>query len=222
MPKHFAPWPSPMAMPGRSNCVTRKPAERHDRYAVTPTFVTLKRTTISAYQVGERLARSIYLSGISLVFAIAIAIPLGVYQAVKRNTIGDNIATSLAFVTYSMPVFFLGLILSRSSPCPGPSRPRSASGASCPADQPAVRLPVPHPVPVRAGPVRRAGTRTALLRSRSRRRLPLPVADPRPGRHRVGCGRSGQGRAGCMTAGANRVPRRDLAPGGIGILPPAG
>ena len=59
----------------------------------------------------ERLARSIYLSGISLVFAIAIAIPLGVYQAVKRNTIGDNIATSLAFVTYSMPVFFLGLIL---------------------------------------------------------------------------------------------------------------
>jgi len=60
---------------------------------------------------GERLARSIYLSGISLVFAIAIAIPLGVYQAVKRNTIGDNIATSLAFVTYSMPVFFLGLIL---------------------------------------------------------------------------------------------------------------
>ena len=113
--------------------------------------MTLKRTTISAYQVGERLARSIYLSGISLVFAIAIAIPLGVYQAVKRNTIGDNIATSLAFVTYSMPVFFLGLILSRSSPCPGPSRPRSASGASCPADQPAVRLPVPHPVPVRAG-----------------------------------------------------------------------
>ena len=59
----------------------------------------------------ERLARSIYLSGISLVLAIAIAIPLGVYQAVKRNTIGDNIATSLAFVTYSMPVFFLGLIL---------------------------------------------------------------------------------------------------------------
>ena len=40
----------------------------------------------------ERLARSIYLSGISLVLAIAIAVPLGIYQAVKRNTIGDNIA----------------------------------------------------------------------------------------------------------------------------------
>ncbi len=66
--------------------------------------------TVSAL-FAERVARSIYLSGISLVLAVAIAIPLGVYQAVKRNTIGDNIATSLAFVTYSMPVFFLGLIL---------------------------------------------------------------------------------------------------------------
>jgi peptide/nickel transport system permease protein len=59
----------------------------------------------------ERVARSAYLSGISLLLAVVIAIPLGVYQAVKRNTIGDNVATSLAFVTYSMPVFFLGLIL---------------------------------------------------------------------------------------------------------------
>jgi peptide/nickel transport system permease protein len=59
----------------------------------------------------ERWARSAYLSGISLVFAIVIAFPLGIYQAVKRNTLGDNIVTSLAFVTYAMPVFFLGLIL---------------------------------------------------------------------------------------------------------------
>jgi peptide/nickel transport system permease protein len=59
----------------------------------------------------ERVARSAYLSGISLLFAVMIAIPLGVYQAVRRNTIGDNVVTSVAFVTYSMPVFFLGLIL---------------------------------------------------------------------------------------------------------------
>jgi peptide/nickel transport system permease protein len=59
----------------------------------------------------ERLARSVYLSGISLLFAIVIAIPLGIFQAVKRNSIGDNVATSLAFILYSMPSFFLGLIL---------------------------------------------------------------------------------------------------------------
>ncbi len=59
----------------------------------------------------ERLARSIYLSGISLLIAILIALPLGIFQAVRRNSLGDNIATSIAFILYSMPVFFLGLIL---------------------------------------------------------------------------------------------------------------
>src|SRR5215469_796177 len=60
---------------------------------------------------GERWARSLYLSGISLVLAVIIALPVGIFQAVKRNTIGDNIVTSLAFTTYAMPVFFLGLLL---------------------------------------------------------------------------------------------------------------
>jgi peptide/nickel transport system permease protein len=59
----------------------------------------------------ERTARSVYLSGISLLFSVLIAIPLGIFQAVKRNTIGDNVATSAAFILYSMPSFFLGLIL---------------------------------------------------------------------------------------------------------------
>jgi peptide/nickel transport system permease protein len=58
----------------------------------------------------ERAARSLYLSGISLIFSILIAVPLGIFQAVKRNSIGDNTLTSFAFITYSMPVFFLGLI----------------------------------------------------------------------------------------------------------------
>jgi len=59
----------------------------------------------------ERWARSAYLSLISLIFAVLIAIPLGIFQAVRRNSVGDNVLTSLAFVTYAMPVFFLGLIL---------------------------------------------------------------------------------------------------------------
>jgi peptide/nickel transport system permease protein len=59
----------------------------------------------------ERLARSAYLSGISLVIAVIIALPLGIFQAVKRTSLGDNLATSGAFILYSMPSFFLGLIL---------------------------------------------------------------------------------------------------------------
>jgi peptide/nickel transport system permease protein len=59
----------------------------------------------------ERVARSAYLSGMSLLLAILIALPLGLFQAVKRNSLGDNVLTSAAFILYSMPVFALGLIL---------------------------------------------------------------------------------------------------------------
>jgi peptide/nickel transport system permease protein len=58
----------------------------------------------------ERWARSAYLSGASLLLALLIAIPLGIYQAVKRNSIGDNAATSVAFTFYAMPDFLLYLI----------------------------------------------------------------------------------------------------------------
>jgi len=59
----------------------------------------------------ERWARSAYLSGISLLLAVLIAIPVGIFQAARRNTVGDTIVTSAAFITYAMPVFFLALIL---------------------------------------------------------------------------------------------------------------
>jgi len=61
--------------------------------------------------LAQRAPISAYLSGLGLFFAVVIAFPLGIYQAVKRNTLGDNIATTGAFITYSMPVFLLGLLL---------------------------------------------------------------------------------------------------------------
>jgi len=59
---------------------------------------------------GERWARSLYLSGVSLTLAVVISIPLGIYQAARRNSVGDNVATSVAFVFYAMPDFLLYLI----------------------------------------------------------------------------------------------------------------
>jgi peptide/nickel transport system permease protein len=59
---------------------------------------------------GERWARSLYLSGVSLTLAVLISIPLGIYQAARRNSLGDNVATSVAFVFYAMPDFLLYLI----------------------------------------------------------------------------------------------------------------
>jgi peptide/nickel transport system permease protein len=59
----------------------------------------------------EYAPRSAFLTGASLVLAIIIAIPLGIYQAARRSGIGDIAVTSAAFTTYSMPTFFLGFIL---------------------------------------------------------------------------------------------------------------
>ena len=58
----------------------------------------------------QRWARSGYLAGMSLLGAILVAVPLGIYQAVRRYTLGDNAVTTAAFVTYAMPDFFLYLI----------------------------------------------------------------------------------------------------------------
>jgi len=61
--------------------------------------------------LAENAGRTAMLVGVSLAIAIAIAMPLGIFQAVKRNKAADNVVTALAFTTYSMPTFFLGLLL---------------------------------------------------------------------------------------------------------------
>jgi peptide/nickel transport system permease protein len=57
------------------------------------------------------LPKSAYLSGLALFFTVIIAIPLGIYQAVRRNKPDDYVVTGLSFVGYSMPTFWLGLLL---------------------------------------------------------------------------------------------------------------
>ena len=59
----------------------------------------------------ENAGRSAYLSGAALVLSLIIAIPLGILQAVKRNSPMDYAFTAWNFTLYSMPSFFLGLIL---------------------------------------------------------------------------------------------------------------
>jgi peptide/nickel transport system permease protein len=61
--------------------------------------------------LAQRAPVSLYLSGSALVISILIALPLGIYQAVRRNTLSDNLVTTAAFVAYSLPVFLLGLLL---------------------------------------------------------------------------------------------------------------
>jgi peptide/nickel transport system permease protein len=61
--------------------------------------------------LAENWARSAYLTGIALFLAVIIAVPLGIFQAVKRNTFADQAVTAVAFTAYAMPDNFLGLIL---------------------------------------------------------------------------------------------------------------
>ena len=61
--------------------------------------------------IGERLPKTILLNLLALIIAVAIAIPIGVMQAVKRNGLFDYTATFLGFVFYSTPIFFLSLMM---------------------------------------------------------------------------------------------------------------
>ena len=42
---------------------------------------------------------------------MSFAIPLGIYQAIRRNTIGDYVMTGFSFIFYSMPIFLLAFLL---------------------------------------------------------------------------------------------------------------
>ena len=64
-----------------------------------------------AQLIAQRLPKTLVLTVIQAVVALAIAIPLGMWQAARRNKPLDYIATTLSFVAYATPVFFLGLIM---------------------------------------------------------------------------------------------------------------
>lgn len=61
--------------------------------------------------VGQELPRDVLLVGTSLLIAIVIGVAGGLFQATRRNTIIDYAGTALSFVFYSMPIFWLGLLL---------------------------------------------------------------------------------------------------------------
>jgi peptide/nickel transport system permease protein len=57
------------------------------------------------------LPKTAVLVGFAYVIALAIAIPLGIVQALRRNKALDHALTAVSFVGYSMPMFWLGMLL---------------------------------------------------------------------------------------------------------------
>jgi peptide/nickel transport system permease protein len=61
--------------------------------------------------IAHELPNDLILVGIGFAFALAIALPLGIAQAVRRNRAFDHIGTGLALGLYSMPSYWLALLL---------------------------------------------------------------------------------------------------------------
>lgn len=59
----------------------------------------------------SRLSKTLQLMGLSTVLSLVIALPLGVYSAVRQYSRFDYIFTSLAFMGSAMPTFFFGIVM---------------------------------------------------------------------------------------------------------------
>jgi peptide/nickel transport system permease protein len=61
--------------------------------------------------IGERLPATIELAFVSLLIAVALAVPLGVWAGAKPNSWADNLGSFLGFFGISMPNFWFGIML---------------------------------------------------------------------------------------------------------------
>ena len=59
----------------------------------------------------QRLPTTLVVIGSSQLLALAIALPVGIYAATKPYSIFDQIANTLAFIGFSLPTFFTGILL---------------------------------------------------------------------------------------------------------------
>ena len=61
--------------------------------------------------LAQRIPKTAFLVGISVALTVLIAVPLGLYQAVRRNRPDDYLLTVANFGLYSTPTFWLGTVL---------------------------------------------------------------------------------------------------------------
>ena len=61
--------------------------------------------------IGERLPATIELAFVSLLIAIALGVPLGVWAGAKPNSWADNLGSFFGFFGISMPSFWFGIML---------------------------------------------------------------------------------------------------------------
>ena len=72
-------------------------------------FSFVSRTDVDTL-IWQRLPATLLVIGSSQVLALLIALPVGVYSAMRRYSIFDQLANLWAFVGFSLPPFFTGLL----------------------------------------------------------------------------------------------------------------
>jgi peptide/nickel transport system permease protein len=72
---------------------------------------SIRTRTSVAWTVATKLPITIELTLLSLLVAVAIAIPAGVLAAVRRNTVWDVLASGVSLCGVSIPNFWLGIML---------------------------------------------------------------------------------------------------------------
>jgi peptide/nickel transport system permease protein len=61
--------------------------------------------------IGERLPNTLLLMVTAEILCIVVSLFVGVYSAVRQYSLFDNVITTASFIGYSMPVFWLALML---------------------------------------------------------------------------------------------------------------
>ena len=61
--------------------------------------------------IWERLALTMVISLVTLAFVWIVSIPIGIYSAVKKYTVGDYIVTVIGFIGLAIPNFLLALVM---------------------------------------------------------------------------------------------------------------
>jgi peptide/nickel transport system permease protein len=62
-------------------------------------------------KIGERLPATLLLNFLSLLVIFLVALPIGILSAVKHNSLFDKAMTFFVFIGYSIPAFWLALLL---------------------------------------------------------------------------------------------------------------
>jgi peptide/nickel transport system permease protein len=60
--------------------------------------------------IRQRLPQTLWVVGLAYLLAVLIAIPIGIISAIKQYSVFDQLATTFAFIGFSVPTFFTGLL----------------------------------------------------------------------------------------------------------------